>query len=163
MRSLSIVLAFVLIPSAVHATSESACSLDAPWDASRESLAKNIAEPDFVPVPSVDDGRLFAAANRWVRARLEGDVATLERLTIPLPDQYRQVNRDWIASELGKLRVYEIRILTARVDSSNPLHVTVLSEVAVRIQGKCRVSTIGSTWVKLNAEWKMMPGGIYTR
>jgi hypothetical protein len=160
MRLPSVILLLALAPLPTHGTTETPCNLDAPWDHTRELLAKEIEDPEFVPVESVDDGQLLTAVSQWLRARLEEDVETLERLTISLPVQYRQVNREWIESELARLHIFEARAATAHVDPANPLHVTVLSEVAIRLEGKCRVSSLGLRWVKLNGRWKTFPGGV---
>jgi len=162
MKLLFISLLSLLAASSVVGDTATLCTLDAPWDRTREILAENIKDPEFVPVASVDDGQLLAVVAEWLKARLEQDAGTLRRLTIPLPDQYQQVNRDWIESDLAELDIHEARAAVAQVDPTNPKHVTVLSEVAVRLQGVCTVSTIGTSWVKLNGQWKSFPGGATT-
>jgi len=162
MKLLLISLLSLLATSAVVGDTATLCTLDAPWDLTREILAENIQDPEFVPVASVDEGKLLAAVAEWLKARLERDAGTLQRLTVPLPDQYQQVNRDWIEPDLAKLDIYEARAAVAHVDPTNSKHVTVLSEVAVRLRGVCTVSTIGTSWVKLNGQWKSFPGGATT-
>jgi hypothetical protein len=112
---------------------------------------------------SVDDGQLLEAVSQWLRARIHEDVVQLERLTISLPVQYQQVNREWLESEVAQNKIYAAAPVIADVDPSNPLHVTVLAEVAIRLQGACIVTSIASEWIRLGAKWRMLPGGVYLR
>lgn len=142
-----------------HAAETPPCTAESVWDQARESLARHEHAPEFLAVTLVDGGKLLAAMNEWFAARASGDAARLEELTIPLPDLYDSVNRSWIQTELKGYRYDIARPLLAQVDPSNPQHVLVLSEVTLRIAGKCTMSAMGCDWVKLNGAWKTFPGG----
>jgi len=153
-------LTLTALPSA-QATTETSCSLEAPWDRTRELLAELSADSESRPVESIDDGRLFEAVTAWTRARMTGDVDALEQLTIRLPIQYADVNRRWIASEVGGQHIWEAKVVTARLDDTNPFHVVVFVEAATRIGGRCSVTSIATSWVKLDGKWQALPGGGY--
>ena len=153
--------ALVLVTACLPAASSepAPCTTESPWDEGRESLARDERDPEFVPVASIDGAKLLEAMNEWFAARANGDAQCLEKLTIPLPNQYDQVNRSWIQSELKGYKYDIARPIQAQVDPSNPFHVLVLSEVTLRIAGKCATSAMGCDWVKLNGTWKTFPGG----
>ena len=134
------------------------CTLGAPWDSTRELLAKSVGDPGVVPITEVDNGELLNAVTEWLRAWHDGDVESLVRLTIPLPDQYQQVNRDWLEKEAARLTWQEAEPMAGQLDPSNAQHILALSEVAVRIDGQCVVSAVVVSWIKLNGRWRAFPG-----
>jgi len=135
------------------------CSSSSPWDDTRKSLAQNERDPGFLPIASIDGGNLLRAMNDWFAARAAGDAQRLREMIIPLGMQYDAATRAWVQMALTGYRYDVARPLLAQVDPSNPGLVLVLSEVTIRIGGKCSMSAMGCSWLKVNGKWMVLPDG----
>jgi hypothetical protein len=117
-------------------------------------------EPDSV-VSEFDTTPLADSVRSFYDAWVAGDIERMVGQQMQLGDDVASLRRsDW-ARMLTKYRVLSYSILAARRDTSNPLHIQVLTSVVARASWGCFEDASVTDWILLYGEWRSMPVGAY--
>ena len=111
------------------------------------------AIPDFGTTPLAESVSAFYEA--WVA----GDVDRIVGQQMPLGDDIEKLRRsDWVRL-LRTYRILSYKILAARRDNTNPLHIQVLASVVGRGSWGCFEDASVTVWILLYGKWRFVPIG----
>jgi hypothetical protein len=108
---------------------------------------------DFETTPLAESVKSFY--DSWVA----GDIDRIVDQQMQLGDDIEAIRRsDW-ARHLSTYRILSFKILAARRDNTNPLHVQVLASVVARGSWGCFEDASVTDWILLYGKWRFLPIG----
>ena len=101
---------------------------------------------------------MLEAVNRYLDARVNGDVDAVFAATIPLPSHFSRPHREWLWNETCATRLGEARVIAFTADDDT---VMAWADVSFMAESECEVGTLLQKWIRTRGEWRRLPDELF--